>query len=109
MNSRRQRVFAEINAERMRQVELLAAGKIRQDCADPEVDADRKLRALAQGVGGVAQAIDAFDHNGAAKSTDEFFAMLDGKREHLRAELVQVAAVAAAWAESLLPKKEVRP
>lgn len=90
------RTYAVLDAvavERARQHALLQTGHIRIDCADPDVDIDRKLRVLTEELGEVAQAIDTLDHcTGPAAPLC---------REELRAELIQVAAVAAAIAESL--------
>ena len=75
-----QDVCAEIQAERWRQECKVQTGRIPWDCADPAVDDDRKLAVLAEEVGEVARAL------------------IEG--DGLRAELIQVAAVALAWAES---------
>lgn len=74
-------VCSEIKAERWRQECKVQTGKIPWDCADPSVDDDRKLAVLGEEFGEVARAL------------------IEG--DGLRAELIQVAAVALAWAESL--------
>lgn len=53
------------------------------DCSSPEVPEPVKMAVLAEEVGEVARA------------------MLDGKPEDLRRELIQVAAVAVAWVEGM--------
>lgn len=87
-------VFARIAAERIRQRELFHAGKLTFDCASPVTDNDRKLRVLTEELGEVAQAIDQLERCG--RRAASVFA-----REDLQTELVQVAAVAVAWLESL--------
>lgn len=70
-----------VASERDRQERLRIAGKFKQTCADSEMDAGIKLAVLIEEVGEVGRAM-----------------LGDGD---LRAELIQVAAVAVAWAESL--------
>jgi NTP pyrophosphatase (non-canonical NTP hydrolase) len=74
-------VCSDIRDERWRQECKIQTGKIPWDCADPNVDHDRKLAVLVEEVGEVGRAL------------------IEG--DGLRAELVQVAAVAVAWIESL--------
>lgn len=87
-------VFARIAAERDRQRQLFAAGKITFDCASQIPDPNRKLRVLMEEVGEVAQELDKLeacrDQRGAR------FVL-----EDLEDELTQVAAVAVAWLEAL--------
>lgn len=83
-------VFARVAQERARQRDLLLLGRINFDCASPIVSPDRKLRVLVEEVGEVAKAIDDLE---TVKSRIRL--------DNLRAELVQVAAVAVAWLESL--------
>lgn len=79
-------VLGEVIAERWRQFQLInSAPEDRWDCADPTVEDDRKLAVLTEEVGEVAKAI------------------LESKPDELRTELIQVAAVAAAWAEAMTP------
>jgi NTP pyrophosphatase (non-canonical NTP hydrolase) len=88
-------VFEQIAAERVRQQELLRAGKFTYTAASPVADNNRKLRILVEEVGEVAEAIDHLEqlnHNSPAAKR---------QREHLREELIQVAAVAVAWLEAL--------
>jgi hypothetical protein len=83
-------VFERIAQERVRQQELLRSGKITFSCSSPIVDDNRKLRVLTEEVGEVAEAIDALENKNDRKRFD-----------HLREELVQVAAVAVAWLEAM--------
>lgn len=85
-------VFAAIAAERVRQRELFAAGRITFDAASPIPDDNRKLRVLVEEVGEVAQELDNLEATNHSKKL---------VRANLRAELVQVAAVAVAWLESM--------
>ena len=71
--------------ERWRQEDLRAADVLDWTCAHPRVTGDRKLAVLVEEVGEVAAALHEFT----------------GDPADLRAELVQVAAVAVAWLESL--------
>ena len=95
------RVLELIATERNRQRDLLVKGAILYDCADAEVCMDKKLRTATEELGEIARAIDAFDKHGEAKSTHHFFQLLKAKRAHLKTELIQLAAVATAWAESI--------
>ena len=78
--------------ERVRQNALFAEGKIPFNCASRIADPNRKLRVLVEEVGEVAEAIDRIENS---KSNHR------PAREHLRDELVQVAAVACGWLESM--------
>lgn len=78
---RMEAVCLEIQDERWRQECKVQTGKIPWDCADPSVEDDRKLAVLGEEFGEVAKAL------------------IEG--DGLRDELIQVAAVALAWAESL--------
>jgi hypothetical protein len=81
---KRSKVAIDVAKERGRHDRLLAAGKIEHDCADPTVPPEIKLPVLLEEVGEVA------------------IAMNDNEPlSNLRTELIQVAAVASAWAESL--------
>lgn len=80
---RMDRVWPEIRAERWRQECKIRTGKIPWDCADPDVSDDAKLAVLAEEFGEVARAL--LESGG-----------------NLRDELIQTAAVAVAWAESLV-------
>lgn len=78
----------DVLAERERQTALIRRGVIPFDCADPEVSAGLKLAVLGEEFGEVCKAL-----NENEPPAD------------LYVELVQVAAVATAWAESLLETK----
>jgi hypothetical protein len=82
------KVLYAIACERERQVELLAAGKIRYDCADPKVDPQRKLNVLTEEFLEAVREVNDADPD-------------DDQPQRLRTELIQVAAVATAWVESL--------
>ena len=75
-------VLIDVAAERLRQEGLKASGKFTATCAD-DIPAASKLAILVEEVGEVARAI------------------CDRDPEHMREELVQVAAVAVAWVEAL--------
>ena len=79
-------VYDEIRTERTRQDTLAAAGRWGGESVATISD-DRRLRVLVEEVGEVARALDWH------QDLEE-----DGQ---LRAELVQVAAVAVAWLEAL--------
>jgi NTP pyrophosphatase (non-canonical NTP hydrolase) len=83
-------VAMEIIAERERQGELKAAGRFKYTCADPELSSGEKLAVLAEEVGEVARAL--------LEASGE---VSDVHGQKLRDELIQVAAVAMAWAEGL--------
>lgn len=91
-------VFAKIAAERDRQRGLFHAGKITFDCASTLPDPNRKLRVLTEEVGEVAQELEKLES--CRDRRGERFVI-----EDLETELVQVAAVAVAWLESLQTKK----
>ena len=75
----REIIFDLIDLERAHQ-EVKHAGRT---CSSPDVDPHFKNTILAEEFGEVGRAL------------------LDGKRDDLKAELVQVAAVAVAWLEHL--------
>lgn len=79
----RQAIYTAISRERARQEELKAAGKFGDTPASHTMIDDRKLTILTEEVGEVARAI------------------LDGKHSEVRTELIQVAAVAVSWLESI--------
>lgn len=95
--SRTNRALDAVYAERERQEKLKAEGAFPFTCADSELDAYRKLAILGEEFGEVAQA---------TMQTDGINTARDKKRD-LRKELIQVAAVAVAWAESLEVYEEV--
>lgn len=75
------RALTDVAIERDRQRGLLESGKIPFACEDPTIADAYKLAVITEEVGEVAKA------------------MLEGT--NLREELIQVAAVAVAWAEAL--------
>ena len=87
-------VFARISAERGRQKLLYLTGKITFDCASTLPDPNRKFRVLTEELGEVAKELDKLEQ--LRDRRGEKFVL-----EDLRDELVQVAAVAVAWLESL--------
>lgn len=89
-----QRVFRRILGERARQDELKAAGKFLYTCADPELPPADCAIVLGEEVGEVCRAV----LNVKGLSFDN---LKRAKIAHLQHELVQVAAVACAWLESM--------
>lgn len=84
-------VLRDINFERHRQERLKATGKFKHTCADPEMPDSVALSVLVEEVGEVAREVnDAYSDS-----------MPLAHRTDLREELIQVAAVAVAWAEKL--------
>lgn len=100
------RTLDAVAAERVRQRNLLASGAIDPDCSDAAVDDDAKFRVLGEEVGEVAKAIDWIKRTLRAPVGRFGPQRLASRRRHLRSELIQVAAVATAWAESL---EEIEP
>jgi hypothetical protein len=86
--STRAEIFEQIGAERDRQERAVAAGRHLGwcSCADPSTPTEYRLAVLAEEFGEVAKALNE---------------MRVGEPADLRAELVQVAAVATAWIEGL--------
>jgi hypothetical protein len=86
-------VLDEVLAERLRQEQLLAAGKFSWTCADPRVPDPLKLTVLAEEFGEAAREVcEAIDP--AKRAPIE-------TAQRLRKELIQIAAVAVAWAEAI--------
>lgn len=89
------RALEMIAAERDRQDELVAAGKFGQTAAWPGMPNLLRLAVLGEEQGEVTEAVLEHDiHDNTAKGRARW-------RQNLRAELVQVAAVAVAWLEGL--------
>lgn len=99
-----QAVLADVIRERIRQAELVAAGKLAMDVSDPhwEEAGAHALKAtiLMEEAGEVAK---------------EVYEIVTGphhdrdlRLSRLRTELIQVAAVAVAWVESLETQEEVK-
>lgn len=84
-------ILVRIADERLRQRKLFTDGIHHFRMDSPVVDWTRKLRVLAEEVGEVAEAIDQLEAKPQSKQA----------KAHFVTELVQVAAVAVAWLESL--------
>jgi NTP pyrophosphatase (non-canonical NTP hydrolase) len=78
-------VMAAVSHERDRQERLKADGRFAYTCADAGIDGFARFAILLEEVGEVARALNEAD--------------IDGP--NLRAELLQVAAVAVAWVEGI--------
>ena len=76
--------------ERIRQEKLKAEGRFAYTCADQEMHPCEKLAVLSEEVGEVARAL-----------LELMRLANDTHGMDLRAELIQVAAVAVAWVESI--------
>ncbi|MDR3457991.1 MAG: hypothetical protein P4N60_11135 [Verrucomicrobiae bacterium] len=81
--------LARIHVERLHQEQLLRDGELLFRCSDAVINPKRKLRVLVEELGEVAEAIDALEDIQA-----------ESRRQALKSELVQVAAVAVAWLET---------
>lgn len=84
--------LARVLVERLRQLELQASGKFRYTLSDDGMTDDQRLACIVEKVGNIAriarqQPIDGDDDDAA----------------QLRTELTQVAALAVAWIERLIP------
>jgi uncharacterized protein DUF3310 len=88
-----ERALRDIADERRRQEELKAAGKFKHTPADPELSDDARYRILGEEVGEVAKALNERDAAGAQAR--------GAHNAHIREELIQTAAVCAAWVERL--------
>ena len=86
-------VLLSIELERQRQDKLIENGRIPFDLTDVTIDDPTKLSVLMEEVGEIA------------RSLNEEIG-LDNSLDHLYVELVQVAAVATAWAESIHELRE---
>jgi NTP pyrophosphatase (non-canonical NTP hydrolase) len=89
-NSIVNRIFEEIQQERLRQEALRQQGRFAHTCADAELLQSERLAILIEEVGEVAKAI--LNVNGLAN---------DAAETDLRKELIQAAAVCVAWLEGL--------
>ena len=87
-------ILRRIAMERERQNTLVAEGKLPFNCYTRGVPPGDKLMVLAEEAGEVAKA--AYDCKYGAPEGDTC-----RKLRHLQIELIQLAAVAAAWAESI--------
>jgi hypothetical protein len=86
--------LADVYHERRRQDDLKAAGRFAHTCADVDMGNAERLAVLVEEVGEVARCVS--ETAGLAN---------DKHGRDLRAELVQVAAVAVAWIEGLDAKR----
>ena len=91
-------VLQQVNAERSRQEELCRSGKFLHTCASETLSDERKLAVLLEEVGEAGKEVVEL---GIALDKARPSSELDAITARLRKELVQVAAVAVAWAESL--------
>lgn len=73
-----------VGTERRRQNVMVADGTVPFDCTDPKLNPMTKLAVLTEELGEVARAV-----------------LDEEPLEDLRGELIQVAAVAVAWAEGI--------
>lgn len=89
------KILAEILAERLRQDELKAKGKFPNTCAD-DISNDRRNTILCEEYLEVVRAANELeDFVGTSEETQKKL------KEALRSEVIQVAAVCMAWAEGL--------
>lgn len=96
VGSKIERVLILIGTERIKQDIMKVQGRFKYTCADvPGMDDYEKLACLMEELGEVAQ--EALTLDGTRENRGAL-----GTREALRNELIQVAAVAAAWIEALL-------
>jgi hypothetical protein len=86
-----ERAFHAVQAERCRQLELYQDEKIPFTCDSDDIQLTSKLGVLMEEVGEVAREVNEADNS----------LRPDEALKRLRTELIQVAAVAVAWAESL--------
>lgn len=85
--SKSRQVMVSVLMERQRQSILYSSGRFDFTCADPRISPLRKLAVLTEEIGEVSKECNELHQPGA--------------RDRLRTELVQVAAVALAWLESM--------
>lgn len=86
----RAEVLAQVSAERDRQEGFVASGRFAATCAAPAMFDGERLAVLIEEVGEVARCI-----------LEKVELANDKHGKDLRAELIQVAAVAVAWVEGL--------
>jgi hypothetical protein len=94
-------ILSLVNEERNRQEDLKRKGKFAYTCADPASDLftnSDKLTVLVEEVGEAAHEIN--EGIGPGRRVD---------MAKLKKELIEVAAVAVAWAESINPRKPYTP
>jgi len=99
------RVLADVHAERIRQEQIgeskRASGIDWRSCADPAMAGgdDKRAAVLGEEFGEVCRAV--LEAGYAMPMPAALVGILTEGDEHLREELVQVAAVAVAWAEAI--------
>lgn len=103
---RMQRTLDLVAAERARQRALLEDGVIEDDCSDLMVNDFIKLGVLAEEFGEASRAANKLQELMRRPGAD--VARLLWRRKNLRMELIQTAAVAVAWAESLEGETELQ-
>ena len=89
MSDMQQSILNEVYDERRRQEQLRNDGKFDFTCADKDCTSQQKLPILGEEFGEVCRAVCEQDGNS------------EIGRTNLRKELIEVAAVAVAWVESL--------
>lgn len=94
VGSRLESVLISIGKERRRQNRLKAEGRFLYTCADDGLTPAEKLACLTEELGEVAKEVLTREGRRLARDTE-------GSVQGLRKELTQVAALAAAWLESL--------
>jgi NTP pyrophosphatase (non-canonical NTP hydrolase) len=92
--SRLESTLIQIGKERRRQNRLKHEGRFLYTCADDGLSPAEKLACLTEELGEVAKEVLTREGHALAKDTQ-------GSLEGLRKELTQVAAIAAAWLETL--------
>ena len=92
-------VAQDIFKERDRQDELVAQGRFRATCASSKLSHGQKLAILGEEFGEVCRQV-------CATPEDPIVADHSGSVPELYRELIQVAAVASAWAEGLISPSE---
>jgi NTP pyrophosphatase (non-canonical NTP hydrolase) len=90
-------VLDDIHRERARQEELCRKGKFPHTAATDALTMPEKLAVLAEEFGEVAKEVTEAINVRVLRGSE----LTVPQRQALRAELIQVAAVCAAWAESL--------
>jgi hypothetical protein len=102
-------VLFDVQQERKRQGQLLKEGKFPWGCDDPKVSDIKKLGVLAEEFGEAAKEVSQIQEQYDREWPDESIEVIASsiqravkrKRKLLREELIQIAAVAVAWCESL--------
>jgi hypothetical protein len=97
----REYIFTLIAMERNRQDNLVAAGELPFNCADPSVAFAEKSRVLGEEYGEVCESSYEADHSAGVKQLLEL--------QELQKELVQLAAATVAWLESLGRVNAIHP